>query len=486
MITDCFNIRYNPLSVTSIKTFAAVKGGFNGNCKDVYFLRALGADKNTISDIKIMDETLTTKMDNGYGVYLRINALPKLVSVDDSAYYLDCYNRWIDSNKNKIEINFTNNNQELQGFVLNALKKTLEIFNKCSNVSSSIERNFVVKLLFWLDKVANKPINMNKKTSVKIVADNVTKKQEYLFYYMLTQVGFDVLLIQNAEDIDSGLNNLHLSGEFSVGEYCEIEIPKYLPIQNTEMTQFSKNTAVVRNNSEVFQSSTIVQKKTEPKKVIIPPKTNNNLSITDETNKKIEKAGIIRKTEKSFEELATLAKSVVMISIHNPDGEVIGVGSGIMIGEKGFILTNNHVAKNGVFYSVHIENDDNVYQTDDVIKYNPLLDLAVIRIDRSLTPIPVYNGTKPLVRGQKVVAIGSPLGLFNTVSDGIISGFRKKSNDIRVIQFTAPISSGSSGGAVLNMFGEVIGISTAGIDEGQNLNLAMDYNYINPFIAGFI
>lgn len=88
------------------------------------------------------------------------------------------------------------------------------------------------------------------------------------------------------------------------------------------------------------------------------------------------------------------------------------------------------------------------------------------------------------MRGQKVVAIGSPLGLFNSVSDGIISGFRVI-DDVDMIQFTAPISHGSSGGALLNMYGEVIGISTAGIDEGQNINLAMGYECINLFVQGF-
>lgn len=89
------------------------------------------------------------------------------------------------------------------------------------------------------------------------------------------------------------------------------------------------------------------------------------------------------------------------------------------------------------------------------------------------------------MRGQRVVAIGSPLGLFNSVSDGIISGFRKI-RDVDMIQFTAPISNGSSGGAVLNMYGEVVGISTAGIDAGQNLNLAVSYEDIIPFVRGFV
>ena len=119
-----------------------------------------------------------------------------------------------------------------------------------------------------------------------------------------------------------------------------------------------------------------------------------------------------------------------------------------------------------------------------MIKYNNALDMAVNSIQRRLDPLPVYRGRKKLVRGQKVVAIGSPLGLFNSVSDGIISGFRKI-RDIDMIQFTAPISPGSSGGAVLNMQGEVIGISTAGLDNGQNINLAVGYENILMFANGF-
>lgn len=84
-----------------------------------------------------------------------------------------------------------------------------------------------------------------------------------------------------------------------------------------------------------------------------------------------------------------------------------------------------------------------------------------------------------------MVAIGSPLGLFNSVSDGIISAFRQM-NEVDMIQFTAPISQGSSGGALLDMYGRVIGISTAGMDEGQNLNLAVSYQMIQCFASNYI
>lgn len=138
-----------------------------------------------------------------------------------------------------------------------------------------------------------------------------------------------------------------------------------------------------------------------------------------------------------------------------------------------------------MYYSVKIEEDDQPYYTDEIVKYNSDLDLAIIRIDRQLAPLPVYDGRDKLVRGQQVVAIGSPLGLFNSISDGIIAGFRTIDR-VDMIQFTAPISHGSSGGAVLNMYGEVIGISTAGFDDGQNINLAMGYECIRMFAKGIL
>lgn len=77
-----------------------------------------------------------------------------------------------------------------------------------------------------------------------------------------------------------------------------------------------------------------------------------------------------------------------------------------------------------------------------------------------------------------------PLGLFNSVSDGIIAGFRRL-GDTDMIQFTAP-TSGSSGGALLDRFGRLIGIVTVGFEGGQNLNLAVSYTAIGPFVRGFL
>ena len=243
--------------------------------------------------------------------------------------------------------------------------------------------------------------------------------------------------------------------------------------RQTRSTNARSNTNIARNTTSSHNTNTVYNTNQTVQSNCVSARVSSNPINAAKSRK-----------EKSFEELALLASSIVMIEVHNQLGDVLGIGSGIMIGKEGYILTNHHVVNKGWYYCVRIENDEEVYRTNEVIKYNSVMDLAVIRIAKTLSPLPIYKGRNKLVRGQRVVAIGSPLGLFNSISDGIISGFRVM-DSVDVIQFTAPISHGSSGGALLNMYGEVIGISSAGIDSGQNINLAVPYDCINLFIQGF-
>ena len=331
------------------------------------------------------------------------------------------------------------------------LRKVTELYFSGKEANESLEKNFVVKLLYWHDFLLRDIIvEWNSKMSVKLVLSNIVKSQEYLFCYLLTLLGYDVLLLQSEADISEKEEAWQLSRKIRLGEFGKIDLME--PEANLKPVSAKK-----------------------------PVNASKPVSAKKPVNAAKPAAAL---KEKSFEELALLASSVVLIAIHAPDGDVIGTGSGIMIGRDGYILTNSHVASGGRFYSIRIEDDDTVYSTDELIKYHSVLDLAVLRIDRKLNPLSIYQGNKKLVRGQKVVAIGSPLGLFNSVSDGIVSGFRKI-DGVDMIQFTAPTSHGSSGGAVLNMYGEVIGISTAGFDHAQNINLAVGYESIRPFIKGF-
>ena len=302
-----------------------------------------------------------------------------------------------------------------------------------------------------------------------------------MFFYLLTLVGADVLLIQTKEDVAARPELLNLSQKLILGAYGTSMIPApNVHSQRTERTAASFTTEE-RTPVGVQPQQRIggaVQGQHSEKEMV-------KVHLPRREQKRVSQEPLTPGGEKSFEELARLASSVVMISVHDRAGTVIATGSGIMIGKDGYILTNHHVVAGGCCYSVRIEDDETIYDTDEIIKYHNVLDLAILRINRRLEPIPVYKGKEKLVRGQKVVAIGSPLGLFNSVSDGIISGFRSI-DGVNMIQFTAPTSHGSSGGAVLNMQGQVIGISTAGIDHGQNLNLAMGYECIGDFIRGFV
>ncbi len=469
-----FNTRYHVMEISSVEAFMNVKGGCSKGCKDVYFLRITGVGRTMPEEIRQMDQILTERMNRGQGFYSRLNGLPRLAAMEDAEFYGGCYESWLSSGKQDAPIKAAMENQQLRRILGGICAEILSLLEQGKQgVSSSIGKNFMVKVLFWLDQTVPLALrNWKPENTMKVVCRDISKQQEYLFFYLLTRLGFDVLLLQARQDISPELDRLGLSRKCTAAEPGQYEVPEYEPVSDGEI-----------------RTGHTVQRKTQAGEMRIA--VNTRVPERDRRTREMLSARENRVnsgrmgTELTYEELAQLASSVVQIMIHDSRGEVIGGGSGIMIGREGYILTNNHVACRGRFYSVRIEDDDQVYQTDEMIKYNSVLDLAVLRIERNLQPLPIYKGQKKLVRGQRVVAIGSPLGLFNSVSDGIISGFRAIEG-VDMIQFTAPISNGSSGGAVLNMYGEVIGISTAGFDAGQNINLAVGYEYIRNFVQGFV
>ena len=513
MEQNIIKYRHNIMSLHSIEAFGNIVGSMQQGYRDVYFVRALGISAHYQEKIQQLDDTMSQRQREGKLTYKRIDALPTIFGANETEFYTDCYNQWQDSQRKCMKTKCSNNYAGLAEVLGHALTDIMEQYKLVkSNMSETIEKNFIIKLMYWFDFVMDSILtNWNEKSVIKIAAHNVSKEQEYLFYYMLTLIGADVLLLQNKADITFAQGLKALSIEIFLGAYGDVDIPKYeirtqdiainnsMPpsssITSTEQTDTGKGAKIKmvvppKPGRKTSIPTPTVPSQVQPPQVHIPSRVSSSTNISRSAANNgvggvtsVAHSGI--RQEKSFEELALLASSVVMITIHDQYGSSMGSGSGIMVGRAGYILTNNHVASGGKYYSVKIEEDDRIYKTDEVIKYNSVFDLAVIRIDRTLNPIPIYQGAQKLVRGQKVVAIGSPLGLFNSVSNGIISGFRTMGN-VDMIQFTAPTSHGSSGGAVLNMYGEVIGISTAGIDDGQNINLAVGYECINMFVKGFV
>jgi S1-C subfamily serine protease len=150
-------------------------------------------------------------------------------------------------------------------------------------------------------------------------------------------------------------------------------------------------------------------------------------------------------------------------------------GSGFIISSDGKIVTNYHVIDGATSGTVTL-NDKTKFDILSVLGYSKTddKDLAILKINASNLPVCSIGDSSNVQVGESVVAIGSPLGLQNSVSNGIVN----KIWDSGIIQTTAPISHGSSGGPLFNTYGQVIGVTEASYPNGENLNLAVPINWL--------
>lgn len=173
-------------------------------------------------------------------------------------------------------------------------------------------------------------------------------------------------------------------------------------------------------------------------------------------------------------------KAVVFITTYNLLGEPLLQGSGFFLAEDGVVATNYHVIKDAASIQVKTY-DDRILQPEGVIHIDEDNDVALIKFkvkeETKLYKIKLGDPSK-LEVGEQIYAIGNPKGLESTFSDGIVSGIREINKGVKLIQITAPISQGSSGGPVLNKDGRAIGVSTFLIKDGQNLNFAFPISLI--------
>ncbi len=164
--------------------------------------------------------------------------------------------------------------------------------------------------------------------------------------------------------------------------------------------------------------------------------------------------------------------SVVSIITYDNKGQRLMRGSGFFTGPDR-IITNRHVIEKAYKAEVHLTNG-NAYNVRGVLAVDGAGDIALLQVDvpaSLVNPLPVVRTTPQ--EGERVVVIGNPLGLEGSVSDGIVSAVRDIPSFGRIIQITAPISPGSSGSPVVNMQGQVIGVATLQLTEGQSLNFAI-------------
>lgn len=203
--------------------------------------------------------------------------------------------------------------------------------------------------------------------------------------------------------------------------------------------------------------------------------------VTLEENSSI--INVVKKVSPSVVSVSTTSKGVTLF------GDVVeqkGGGTGFIVTNDGLILTNKHVV-NGASQLTVITNDGKDYK-GTVVAIDPLFDFALIKIDAKNLPVVELGDSDSLEIGQAVVAIGNALGEYsNSVSSGIVSGIARaitasdraggsSSTMEGLIQTDAPISPGNSGGPLVNMQGQIIGINTAVDTQGNSIGFALPIN----------
>ncbi|MCX4356277.1 MAG: trypsin-like peptidase domain-containing protein [Oscillospiraceae bacterium] len=194
--------------------------------------------------------------------------------------------------------------------------------------------------------------------------------------------------------------------------------------------------------------------------------------------------------------------SIVYIEVFvNSRGKstLYGSASGIIISKDGYIVTNNHVVEDADSYTVKVNNTDpktgiSASETYDaeLVGSDADTDLAVLKIKANDLPAAVLGDSNQLHLGDDVIAIGNPLGLETSVSKGVVSGLNRQISDsargLSSIQTDAGINSGNSGGALFNMYGEVVGVvnSKYVYDYAESLGFAITINEARDVIDDLI
>lgn len=187
-------------------------------------------------------------------------------------------------------------------------------------------------------------------------------------------------------------------------------------------------------------------------------------------------------TAQTAQEIAKKAfGSTVLLVMEDANGQPISLGSGFVV-RDGEVVSNIHVIEGAARGYAKLVGQKSKYDIEGITGIDVERDLVVLKISAIHSMALLLANSDELEVGEAVYAVGNPQGLEGTFSQGIISSIRKVGID-RLLQITAPISPGSSGGPVLNSKGEVVGVSVATFKEGQNLNFAIPSNYLTALLG---
>jgi S1-C subfamily serine protease len=177
--------------------------------------------------------------------------------------------------------------------------------------------------------------------------------------------------------------------------------------------------------------------------------------------------------------------AVVAIATYDSSGEALMTGSGFFLA-PGQVVTNLHVIRGASRAEIKtLDGKGKVYPVSGALAIDEEGDLALLGIDMPLDRARSTELARDLPdEGESIFVIGNPLKLEGSVSDGIVSAVREVPNSYRIIQITAPISHGNSGSPVFNLRGQVVGVVTVKVTNGQNINLAIAAGRVAQLSAG--
>ncbi|WP_018249491.1 S1C family serine protease [Orenia marismortui] len=224
---------------------------------------------------------------------------------------------------------------------------------------------------------------------------------------------------------------------------------------------------------------------------------NSNLKDKEETNQDLPKQqeviskegnlnviDVVKKVGPGIVKIKTVRERIIYdFFARKTEQQVEGEGSGVILNQEGYIITNNHVVEGANKIKVILPKNDQEY-LGEVIGRDPVTDLAVVKIETNKDILPRVNfgDSSNLEVGELAIAIGNPYGFSNTVTTGVISALgrdlpiQEGVELTNMIQTDAAINPGNSGGALLNSQGKVVGINTAIIRQAQGLGFAIPIN----------
>jgi serine protease Do len=255
-----------------------------------------------------------------------------------------------------------------------------------------------------------------------------------------------------------------------------------------DISTFLKNPLGTLNylSEEVEDGSLVTsQNNNENVKMVVVEEEDQVIKVVDQSTKAV---------------VSVVRKETYFDPYQGPQTSEDSIGTGFIIdGKKGTVLTNKHVVDDdGATYSVVLGEGDETYDVVKVYK-DPVNDFAILQInngDKELPQLSLGDSDK-LKAGQTVVAIGNALGQFgNSVTKGVVSGvgrgivasagpFGQDESIENVIQTDAALNPGNSGGPLLNLAGQVIGINVAVTQGAENIGFSLPINTLKPIIDGF-